>query len=337
MNETANDKAMFKKLRKAIKIFALIIIVMICMPKSIFSRQNIISELQNINEYIKLNDAEKRLLEYKDDVEALKLKLAQLDLINASRKKFKAEPVKLDILASRVANKICIEAAEKDFIGHWNLKGETPYHRWAFAGGYDHVTENAYGEWTTLIYERSPKTIASMMQNGHNAFMKERAPNDGHKQAVINKYHNFVGIGFALTEHRFRYYEEFLDRYLEYKEIPSKVKTGQEFTIKVKPINNEFLHYVAVYRDKPVTPMTPEQIKRRASYPDYGDEQVMRIPAWELSKYRSQDGYAIPFKLPKEGLYYIQIYLDGKEITNPASISTKGKEPASGIVVEVVK
>ena len=56
--------------------------------------------------------------------------------------------VKLDILASRVANKMCREAAENNFIGHWNLAGEKPYHRYAFAGGYDHVSENAFGEWS---------------------------------------------------------------------------------------------------------------------------------------------------------------------------------------------
>ena len=326
---------MFRKFCMTIKIMAILFAIMICMPGSTFPHHAAMSELQQINEYVKLNEAEKRLLEYKDDAEALKLKLAQLDLINSSRKKFKAEPVKLDILASRVANKICVEAAENDYTGHWNLKGEKPYHRWAAAGGYDHITENAYGEWSTLKYELSSKTIASMMQNGHNAFMKERAPNDGHKKAVINKYHNFVGIGFALTEYRFRYYEEFIDRYLEYKEIPSKVKTGAEFKIKVKPIYDEFLYYIAVYRDNPLTPMTPEQIKRRASYSDYGDEQVMRMTAWELSKFRSQDGYTIPLKFSKEGIYYIQIYLDSKEITTPVSISTKGKEPASGIVITV--
>jgi len=295
--------------------------------------QAISSELRNIDEYIKLNEAEKRLPEYKDDTEALKLKLAQVDIINASRKKFKANPVKLDILASRVANKISIEAAQNNFAGHWNLRGEKPYHRWAFAGGYDNVTENAYAEWTTAKYEISSKTIAAMMKNGHDAFMKERAPNDGHKKTTINKYHNFLGLGFALTENRFRYYEEFINRYIEYKDIPSSVKVNDEFRINVKPINNEFLYFLVAYRDRPLVPMTPAQIQRRASYSDFGDEVIMKIPAWELTKFRTENGYSIPLKFPQEGIYYIQMFLDGKEITKPASLNTKGKEPASGIVI----
>ena len=45
----------------------------------------------------------------------------------------------LDILASRVANMQSREAAANRFSGHWNMRGEKPYHRYAFAGGVDHV------------------------------------------------------------------------------------------------------------------------------------------------------------------------------------------------------
>ena len=80
-------------------------------------------------------------------------------VINASRKKFKAQPVKLDILASRVANKQCREAAENGYVSHWNLAGEKPYLRYAFAGGYDHISENAFGEWTSGDYAGTSSQI----------------------------------------------------------------------------------------------------------------------------------------------------------------------------------
>ena len=149
----------------------------------------------------------------------------QLDIINISRKKYKADPVKLDILASRVANKMCREAGENDFIGHWNIAGEKPYQRYAFAGGYDHVSENAFGEWSSDNYNKSSSIISSMMKSGHEKFMSERAPNDGHKQTIIDKPHNYVGIGYFLAGKQFRYYEEFIDRYLEFENIPSKFES----------------------------------------------------------------------------------------------------------------
>ena len=84
--------------------------------------------------YKMLNDNKKRLYEYRDDDNNLRLKLIQLDIINKSRKRHNAPPVKLDILASRVANMMSREAAENGYISHWNMKGEKPYHRYAFAG-----------------------------------------------------------------------------------------------------------------------------------------------------------------------------------------------------------
>ena len=324
---------MFGKFWKTFKYLFILIVVLYSMPRSILPRNTFASDPKELDQYIKMNESETRLREFRDDTEALKLKLSQVELINISRKRYKAPPVKLDILASRVANKICIEAAENDYIGHWNLAGEKPYHRYAFAGGYDHVSENAFGEWTTGIYSVNSHTVASMMKSGHSAFMAERAPNDGHKQTVINKYHNYVGIGYYLSDKQFRYYEEFIDRYLEFENVPAEVKTDKPFSFTVTPVSNNYLYYMIVYYEKIPEPMKAAQIKRLASYSDFTNEQYLKMSAWELSKFKSDNSYNIPLKFSKEGLYYIHIYLDSKEITHPTSLNTKGKSPASGIVI----
>jgi uncharacterized protein YkwD len=326
---------MFRKLWKTIKIFSVLIIILICLPHSILPKQLSGSKSQDIDYFIRLNESETRLSEYKDDTEALKLKLAQLEVINISRKKFRAQPVKLDILASRVANKMSAEAAKNDYVGHWNMAGETPYQRYAFAGGFDHVAENAYGEWTTGSFEISSSSILSMMKKGHGTFMAERAPNDGHKKTIIDKYHNYVGIGYYISEKQFRYYEEFIDRYLEFENIPAEVKVDDTFKLNIKPVGKEYPYYMVVYRENPPKPMTPAQIKRFGSYADFTDEQYKMYTAWELSEFKSGNRYNIPLKLSKEGIYYIHIYLDTKEITKPTTLNTRGRTPASGIVITV--
>ncbi len=326
---------MFRKLWKTIKIFVILIVVLICLPHSILPKQLSGSKTRDIDEYIRLNESETRLSEYKDDTEALKLKLAQLEVINISRKKFRAQPVRLDILASRVANKMCAEAAKNDYVGHWNMAGETPYQRYAFAGGYDHVSENAFGEWTTDGFEISSSAILSMMKKGHGTFMAERAPNDGHKKTIIDKYHNYAGIGYFISEKQFRYYEEFIDRYLEFENIPSVVKIDQNFTLNIKPAGKEYPYFMVVYRENYPKPMTPAQIKRLRSYADFTEEQYLSYTAWDLSGFKSGNRYNIPLKLSKTGIYYIHIFLDSKEITKPTSLNTKGKTPASGIVITV--
>jgi hypothetical protein len=230
---------------------------------------------------------------------------------------------------------MCAESAKNDYVGHWNLAGETPYQRYAFAGGFDHVSENAFGEWTTGRFEISSSAILSMMKKGHGTFMAERAPNDGHKKTITDKYHNYVGIGYYMSENQFRYYEEFIDRYLEFENIQAEAKMDKEFKLNIKPAGKEFLYYMVVYRENQSKPMTPAQIKRLRSYADFTDEEYLRYTAWELSEFKTGNRYNIPLKLSKEGIYYIHIYLDSKEITKPTSLNTKGRTPASGIVITV--
>jgi hypothetical protein len=282
-----------------------------------------------------MNEKEQRLIEFKDDESILKLKLIQLDLINESRKKYNAPPLKLDILASRVANKMSREAAENNFTGHWNMQGEKPYMRYAFAGGYDHVSENAFGEWSSADYNSSESNLGSLMRSGHNSFMSERAPNDGHKQNIIDKSHNFVGIGCCISGKQFRYYEEFINRAFEFENIPSEVEVNESFSITLKTGGQSFLYFLIIYHEKFPKPLTPAQINKRGSYEDFTDEEYMTLPAWDLSRYRNGTLYRIPLKFSKEGLYYIQIYTDKKQITKPGSLNTKGKTPFSGIVIKV--
>jgi uncharacterized protein YkwD len=326
---------MFRKTWKQLKILLAIVIILICLPRSIFPSRAADSSQNSIEYYSDLNDKEHRLDQYKDSRNDLELKLAQLDIINKSRKKYNAKPVKLDILASRVANKMSRDAAENEFIGHWNLAGEKPYLRYAFAGGNDHVSENAFGEWSSDNYRNSPDVIGELMKSGHESFMSEKAPNDGHKKNIIDKSHNYVGIGFRLSGKQFRYYEEFIDRYFEFENVPSEVKTGEKTSISVKTDGRNFLYFMVVYYEKFPQPMTAKEIGRKGSYNDFTNEEYRKVPAWELSKFRNGTYYHIPLNFSKEGLYYIQLFIDKKEITKPGSVTTRDKTPYSGIVIKV--
>lgn len=328
---------MFKKTWRQIKVFVILIIILICMPRSILPKRNNNPGADDLVAYRQLNESEQRLTEFKDDDEALRLKLEQLTVINNSRRKHNAQPVKLDILASRVANKMSREAALNGFLGHWNLAGQEPYLRYAFAGGYDHVSENAYGEWSSDNYTISPQAISTMMKSGHGKFMSERPPNDGHRENIIEKAHNYVGIGYHLSGKQFRYYEEFIDRYLEFENIPSAANTGEPLNITVKTNGHSFLYYMIVYREKFPEPLSAAEINRKGSYRDYTNDIYKEIVAWDLSHFRKGNTYNIPITFLKEGLYYIHIYSDKKEITKPSSLNTKGKTPESGIVIKVNK
>lgn len=105
-----------------------------------------------------------------------------LSYINRSRDRYKAQPLKLDILASRVANKQSKGAAEKGFSGHWNTAGEKPYHRYAFTGGVDHGAENAASYWSSVHYYA--QSHASMPRPFHGRTgSKRRTQKECHRKA----------------------------------------------------------------------------------------------------------------------------------------------------------
>ncbi len=285
--------------------------------------------------YQKLNNAEQRLIDFKDSDKDLKLKLEQLQIINESRVKHQSGEVKLDILASRMANKMCKEAALNNYTGHWNMAGEKPYQRYAFAGGLDHVSENASGKSTNGEFAQNDNTVLSSMKELHHLFMSESAPNDGHKINCTDKRHNYVGIGFYLTAQQFRYYEEFIDRYYSFADVPVKVKVNQEFSLKLKTEAGWYLCYLVAYKDKAPKKIKAAKISLKHSYKDYTKKTALVVKPWSFVNYKFEGVYKIPLKFEKAGLYYIQIYQDQKEYRTPKNFNTEGKIQASGVVITV--
>ena len=288
--------------------------------------------------YKALNDGEARYSEYRDSDDILRMKLFQLAYINKRRADYDALPVALDILASRVANRMAMEASESDFHGHWNTRGETPYQRYAFAGGLDHVSENAAAMMSTQALPSGLGDYQRNMQSLHDDFMAEIAPNDGHKVNCIDVNHNFVGLGAAFHKNQFRYYEEFLDRYLEFVDVKTSASAGESFKIKVKPLSPElFVYFAVVYYEDFPRPMSPAEINSRGSYPDFTDKTVLTLGPWDIMREDSSGAYNIPMKLAERGLYYVQIYLSDTEYDpkSTSAVSTEGKIQASGLVIRV--
>ena len=315
--------------------FSLPALVLICVHFTAAAQQhaNDVSQAE-LAEYRSLNDKETRLPEYKDSVEMLYAKIRQLHYINSSRERNGSPPVELDILASRAANRMASEAAQVGFQGHWNTRGEKPYHRFSFAGGLSHVSENAAAVHTTGKFDQSIGTIEKYMRDSHDRFMAEKPPHDGHWQTVLDPVHTAVGIGAAITTQNFRYYEEYVDRYLNFLSYTKSLSTGESTTITVKPLLSRYLlQAVIVYYEAPLKPLTPAQINSRGSYPDFSQDVVTKLWPFDLEK--SADGsYSFKLSFKKEGLYYVQMYLGTQAFTG-GSFTTSGKIQASGLVLRV--
>ncbi len=291
---------------------------------------------QEIEYYLKLNDKETRHSEFKDSKKAIMLKLKQVEYINKSRAAYNVQPVKLDILASRVANQICVEGAKNGFMGHFGLDGSTPFTRYAAAGGTDHVSENASSISSSEPLDTDDESISAQMMEMHDSFMAEKAPYDGHKKTCIDKDHNYVGIGYATHGGEFRYYEEFLDRYLDFKPFTRNTKLNKGVSLSFKTLDDKKEPYcvMAQYFSMPQS-MTKAQINKIRSYKDFSENEEVSIWKNEMPQ-PGADGYTtIDFKFKKKGLYYIKIYIDDKTTKKKSSMSTRGKTEASGVVIVV--
>lgn len=289
-----------------------------------------------LREALAENRREHRLSEYRDNETTLRLKLDVLEVINANRARHGLSQLKLDILACRVTSKSASEALKGGYQGHWNLRGEKPYHRWAFAGGLDHAMENASVMRSSAPLSRDYNTVRGFITDIHMRMYNETPPNDGHRQNILNPWHTHVGLGFSLVEGNFRYYELYLDRYLEFDALNLDVKAGEEISLSGRVIKPGYgVFFTIVYYEPFPSPMSVSEVNAHGSYPDFTPSVVVNIPYWKIHYDDAMKKFRISFKIPKTGLYYVHIYVKkghtGTEA--PAAMSTAGLLPVSGIVL----
>lgn len=282
------------------------------------------------------NEQESRLPEYKDNETTLKMKLEILNTVNNNRARHGLGPLKLDIFACRVASKTASEAAKGKYFGHWNLRGEKPYHRYAFSGGTDHVSENASMRWSSFPMTNKYSEVFKYIIDAHMAMYNETPPNDGHRKNILNPSHTHVGLGFSMIEKDFRYYELYVDRYLSFNKIDQQVHAGDEVTVSGRCLAAGYgVFYIIVYYEPYPSPMSRSEIETKGSYPDFTNSIATNLPFWEIEYDDSSKKFKFSFKTGQKGLYYVHTFIKkghtGKE--RPGTVSTRGLTPASGIVI----
>ena len=311
--------------------------------------------------YLKLleeNDTLTTLEEFKETPGMIQLMMEHVEYINSLRARTGAQPVTLDILAGRVANMQATEAAELDFVGHWNTAGYKPYHRYGMYGGRDHVAENAYGShgWfsgkpasESPCDMSDPDKMLAAMKQGADAFYAE-GPGGGHYETLIDPAHNHVGLGLQCVNemdgdrvtYRIRYYEEYVDRYVEF-DLPDgvalKMNVGDTAKIDGHVLPQDTGAYVVLgYYEPFPQPMTPDQINSKSSYGDFTGDTAFSVWPWDLNFDPATRSFSFPFTPEKEGLYYIKVYVKediGSIPYKGGSADTKDSTEASGLIISV--
>jgi len=201
-----------------------------------------------------------------------------LRLINRDRKQFGLPAVKLDALASAVADAYCQDQIRNGTTGHFTTDGQAPYMRYAFAGGNDGVSENA-AAWSAN-YNFGDRALYEMMRRSEVEMMREVAPHDGHRRTILDPFATHVGIGLAWDHGEFRLTQEFVRRYVEWsRPLPRTAYAGDQILCSGRPVQGFSIEAITVHHEPLPQPMAAVTANAIRSYalPDTRREYLPRL------------------------------------------------------------
>jgi uncharacterized protein YkwD len=258
--------------------------------------------------------------------------------LNKERRAAGAPPVSYDLLAARVGDAFCLDAARMRSSGHWDTAGRPPYLRWGLAGGVDYHAEN-FGSITRTGANVEEAEVPALLLHAHAQMMAEVPPGDGHRRTVLDPKWTHVGIGAAALGGEFRMAEEFSRHVVEWVEVPAEpLPAGARAPFAVKLPAGWALGSIDVGFEAPARPMSREEIARRGAYayPGASRSLLARAPAnsqysdgsrGEIGLVRGVARADIPL-LSGTGNYYVFVY------AAPGSVSGRMLLPLTSALIQ---
>lgn len=192
-------------------------------------------------------------------------KRALFERINADRRAAGLEPVAYSLLAAKVGDAFCADAARNGTMGHWDLAGRAPYQRWGEAGGVDYHAQN-FGA-VTRVGAAITEPVAELLVDSHARMMAETPPDDGHRRTILDPTWTHVGIGVARVAGEFRMTEEFSRQVLDWVELPAgPLPAGKGAAFGAKLPRGWEVGGVDISFERPPDPLSRAEIARRTSY-----------------------------------------------------------------------
>lgn len=190
-------------------------------------------------------DSQKELVEY------------ALELINNDRTKYGVPLVKLG--NNLAAQKHAEELLANRYLSHWNLAGLKPYMRYTLSGGVGAVGENiaflGFFYYEPRAAHIDPKTTITSLE--YDMMYNDAESEWGHRDNILDKWHNKVNIGIAYDETTLALVQDFEDDYIAWKN-PIKYDNGI-LSLEGKTTLGK-IYNIALYYDPPPEPLTKEQL-----------------------------------------------------------------------------
>ncbi len=195
-----------------------------------------------------------------------------LALINRDRANYSLPPVTLSYEPS--AQQHADSMFNYYYISHWDIYGMKPYMRYALLGGLGAVSENIAFEQSSVCFASicsgNINPQAALQQMEHNFVYNDSACcQNGHRDNILNPYHNQVSIGIAYNGGRIYLVQDFIDNYTQWNSNAPSYSNGEVF---LSGNTTQYtLSSITVSDDALVRNMTQAQLNATFSY-GYGAE-----------------------------------------------------------------
>lgn len=243
-----------------------------------------------------------------------------LTLINRDRQAAGLEPVTLDPIASRGAERHARDMASHGFTAHWGTDGSVPEQRYTEAGGADMVQENVACLFDGVPRELDPKPHfdPALLEKLEQMFMDEVPPNDGHRRNILKPSHVRVGIGLSqpAAVNQPCLAQEFVGDWGDYAELPREAPRSA--TLHVRGEINATIRFggVGLGRIDAAAPLSAKELNATSGYRIPSPETLYFPPGFKTPKPVKVEGQAFSIDLglgpkPRAGRYELSIW--GKE------------------------
>jgi uncharacterized protein YkwD len=249
-----------------------------------------------------------------------------LKLVNHDRAEAGLGALEWDETAAHAGAEHASDMAKHGYTAHWGTDGSVPEQRYTKAGGTRFVMENAACLFDAEERELdgSPSYTAVELEKIEAAFMAEVPPNDGHKQNILKKWHNKLGVGLARVKIAGTappcMSQEFVDDYGTFDDVPKHAHTGQVIKVSGEVAAPVKFGGVGIAFVEPARPKPAAELNKTYLY-TVPEPYVLYFPK----------GYKTPKPVEVNGnRFSIDVGLSDKGKKGRYEVSVYGNYPGSG-------
>jgi len=194
-----------------------------------------------------------------------------------------------------------------NFFSHWGTDGSKPYMRYTLAGGKGAVAENI-----AAYLQGSPSDLKTALKDLEFDMMyNDSASNWGHRDNILNPFHNEVSIGISHGNGQLYFVEDFIDGYVSWSTF---TVTQNQVTLVGSLSQQVSLSQVNIFYDSLPSNLTVHQLDNSPYDGSYtqGTFTGMALPP----NYQSQQGITITAQTWVQSALAFQIRFDLSQVFN---------------------